>query len=145
MVKNTDRDGEVFTRKIDTSQSIRVVYDDENHFNKLTKSLKVYMMTAYKDLIFLYVPKLREGEFVGVTDDGVRYVQELHSSDIFDYVHGKVMLIYRVDGNRRILEKIEPEEFLIEGHSKELPTYRGVPITGPKDRFKIDLFYTLKR
>ena len=51
---------------------------------------------------------------------------------------------YRVeDGYRVVLLDMEPKEFLLEGHAKQLPTYKGVPIRGPKDRFKIDLYFSI--
>ena len=40
---------------------------------------------------------------------------------------------------------MEPRGFLIAGHQKELPAYKGVPIAGPKDRFKVDLYLTLHK
>ena len=47
-----DKNGKVTTSQFDNSKNVRVTYEDENAFNKLTKALKMYNMFAYKDFIF---------------------------------------------------------------------------------------------
>ena len=69
---------------------------------------------------------------------------------MFKKVHGTVTLIYSVDkkDNLVILEKLTPEDILMEGHRTELSTYKGIPISkahSDKDIFKINLLNMLNK
>ena len=139
-----DKNSKVITSQFDNSKNIRVTYEDENAFNKLTKALKMYNMFAYKDFIFNLMYQLRAGKMVGYEIEPDIWRCDLQSDKIFEFVYGKMYFTYRVeDGYRVVLLDIEPKDFLLDGHAKQLPTYKGVPIRGPKDRFKIDLYFSI--
>lgn len=146
MPKKEDKDGVVNTSKFDNSKKIRVIYEDENHFNKLSKSLKMYNMLAYKEFIFNLMYKLKDGQVVGYEiDDGI-YRCDLESSKLFEFVYGKVYFTYRIeDDYKAVLLTMEPEQFLLTGHQMQLQTYRGVPIIGSKDRFKVDMYFLMEQ
>ena len=127
----------------DTSKVIKIKYDDENLFNKYVKSIKTYNMYAYKEFVFSIIGQLRAGYLVGEKVKGNIYKCELQSSKIFEFVYGKTYFTYRVEGTTIYLMGMEPKDFLIAGHSIELSTYKGVPIVGPKDRFKVDLYLSM--
>ena len=42
-------------------------YINENEFKKLESALKKYNMLAYKKLYFEYYPKIKAGEFIGLS------------------------------------------------------------------------------
>lgn len=132
------------TSYADVSGRIRITYDNESRFTKLLSSLKQYNMHAYKDLIFNLLPKLRLREFEGETEDNIHYRYYLESSYLFEQVHGKTYLYYRYEEpNLVVFESLTPEDFLIAGHTKMLQSYKGVPITSAKDRFKVDMIYSI--
>ena len=140
-----DKDGVVTTSQFDNSKNIRVTYEDENSFNKLVKALKMYNMFAYKDFIFNLMYQLRAGKMVGYEIEPNIWRCDLQSDKIFEFVYGKMYFTYRVeDGYRVVLLDMEPKDCLLEGHAKQLSTYKGVPSRGPKDRFKIDLYFSIK-
>lgn len=145
MSKQENRDGEVVVSKFDASNNIRVKYRDENEFNKYVKALKTYNMLAYKDFIFNLMYQIRAGNLVGENIEDNLYRCDLQSSKIFEFVHGKSYFTYQLEDNTVTLIAMEPKEFLSIGHSIELGTYKGVPITGPKDRFKIDFFLSMEK
>lgn len=139
-----DKNGKVITSQFDNSKNVRVTYEDENAFNKLTKALKMYNMFAYKDFIFNLMYQLRAGKMVGYEIEHDIWRCDLQSDKIFEFVYGKMYFTYRVeDGYRVVLLDIEPKDFLLDGHAKQLSTYKGVPIRGPKDRFKVDLYFSI--
>lgn len=141
-----DKNGKVTTSQFDNSKNVRVTYEDENAFNKLTKALKMYNMFAYKDFIFNLMYQLRAGKMVGYEIEPDIWRCDLQSDKIFEFVYGKMYFTYRVeDGYRVVLLDMEPKDFLLDGHAKQLPTYKGVPIRGPKDRFKIDLYFSMNK
>lgn len=144
MSKQENRDGEVVVSKFDASNNIRVKYKDENDFNKYVKSLKTYNMLAYKDFIFNLMYQIRAGNLVGENIEDNLYRCDLQSSKIFEFVHGKTYFTYQLEDNTVTLISMEPKTFLSIGHSIELSTYKGVPITGPKDRFKVDFFLSME-
>ena len=138
-------DEKIITKQYDSSKSIKIKYDDENLFNKYLKSLKTYNMCAYKDFIFKVMYELRDGINLGHKIENNIYSCDLESNKIFDFVYGKTSLIYRIENNIVYLMRIEPHIFLLEGHFRVLDTYKGIPIIGPKDRFKIDLYFSLNK
>ncbi len=130
-------------------------YIDENEFRKLERALKKYNMLAFKKLNFDFYPALRNGEIVGelVSSDKEKgsetYELKLPSDKTFAQIHGDVKLVYSFhkSENTIILEKITPENILLEGHRSELTTYKGVMISkssSAKDKFKIDLLNMLQ-
>lgn len=127
----------------DTSKIIKIKYDDENLFNKYIKAIKTYNMYAYKEFVFSIMGQLRTGHLVGENIKDNLYKCELQSSKIFEFVYGKTYFTYRVEGYTIYLMGMEPKDFLIAGHAIELSTYKGVPIIGPKDRFKVDLYLSM--
>lgn len=146
MGKKDDKNGVIKTFTFDASKSIRVLYRNENEFNKLVKSLKMYNMLAYKDFIFNIMPKLRAGNLIGENINENIYECKLSSSNIFEFVYGKTSLIYEVISDHNIeLVSLEPSDFLTVGHQSQLYTYKGVPIACPKDRFKVDLYLMMNK
>ena len=129
-------------------------YLDENKFHVRERSIRKYNMLAYKKLNFEYYPKLRAGEFLGIkietneNEHSERYELELPTDDLFKKVHGAIKLHYTVFYDKKIvlLTNITPDDILMEGHQKELTTYKGVPISkshAEKDMFKINLLNML--
>lgn len=131
-----------------------LTYTNENEFKKLERALKKYNMLAFKKLNFDYYPALRSGKFVGELISQNKklktetYELKLPSDSMFKQVHGEVKLIYTVhkDSQKVELKEITPAKILLEGHQKELETYKGVMISktnASKDMFKIDLLNML--
>lgn len=129
-------------------------YLNENDFKKKERSVKKYNMLAYKKLMFEYYPNLRSGKFLGTliesTKELQKYVLELPTDNMFVKVHGKLELYYTVYKERKVivLENITPEDILLEGHSVELSTYKGIMISKShpeKDMFKINLLNMLNK
>lgn len=129
-------------------------YLDENDFRKKERSVRKYNMLAYKKLTFTYYPELRKGKFLGKEvkrdekNKTVSYELQLPTDDLFEKVHGPIVLHYTVYKEKKIilLTNITPEGILDEGHRAELSTYKGVMIskTNPKkDMFKINLLNKL--
>ena len=125
-------------------------YVNENEFHKLEPSLKKYNMLAYKKLYFDYYPKLKDGQFLGelVATNQVKktrtYELKLPTDIMFSKVHGDIKVIYHVYEENKILmlETIQPEDILTEGHQSELEVYKGVMVSkehSDKDMFKINL------
>ena len=141
-----DLSGKVYTRTFDSSKNIRITYENENEFRKLEGALKTYNMLAYKDYIFDLLQKLKQGKTIGDEIEENLFKVHLQSSEIVEFVYGESYFTYRIeDDNKAVLLGMEPREFLIAGYKKELPVYKGVPIAGPKDRFKVDLYLTLHK
>ena len=130
-------------------------YLDENDFKKRERSLKKYNMLAYKKLMFEYYPSIRGGEFVGDVisinkkEKITTYSLKLPADSLFEKVHGKVTLEYTVYEENGIvmLNTILPD-IILEGHTSELSTYKGVMVSKShpeKDMFKIKLLNMLNR
>lgn len=131
-------------------------YVNENEFHKLERSLKKYNMLAYKKLCFEYYPKMKEGLFLGQEvstnseTNTVSYELKLPTDAMFAKVHGDIIVKYIVYKNEKMimLDTIEPEEILTEGHQSELETYKGVMVSkehSDKDIFKINLLNMLQK
>lgn len=131
-------------------------YVNENEFHKLERSLKKYNMLAYKKLCFEYYPKMKEGLFLGqeVSTNSeantASYELKLPTDAMFAKVHGDIIVKYIVYKNEKMimLDTIEPEEILTEGHQSELETYKGVMVSkehSDKDIFKINLLNMLQK
>ena len=131
-------------------------YLNESSFRKLERSLKKYNMLAFKKLAFDIIPSLKEGNFLGTlvktdSQSNIEYYElELPTDQMFKIAHGPIVLHYSVYKNELtiLLESISPEEFLKEGHSKELTTYKGVMVskdTASDDIFKINLLNMLNK
>lgn len=130
-------------------------YTDENYFRKLERSLKKYNMLAYKKLVFDFYPKLRAGEFVGELisinkhEQTETYELKLPTDSLFIKVYGEVKLNYSVykAQNTVMLNTLEPEKILMDGHKSELTAYKGIMISkanAQKEMFKIDLLCKLE-
>jgi len=145
MSKQEDKNGVMNISKFDASKSVRITYEDENTFNKYARCLRQYNMLAYKDFIFNLASNIRAGKTIGVPIGDNLYRVDLISDKIFDFVYGKAYFVYSIeDEHIAKLLYMEPRDFLIAGHQRELPTYKGVPIVSSKDRFKVDLYLTMK-
>ena len=133
-----------------------IEYLSENEFRKKERAVKKYNMLAYKKLIFDYYPSLREGKFIGVmvsnnlNEATSRYELKLPTDQMFNKVHGDIILHYTVYHNQKIvmLDNLTPDDILTEGHQKELTTYKGVMVSksnASKDIFKINLLNMLEK
>lgn len=131
-------------------------YINENEFHKLERSLKKYNMLAYKKLYFEFYPRIKEGDFLGIKistnqEKGTEtYELKLPTDSMFSKVHGNIKLIYHVYRTDKVvmLDKLEPEKILSEGHQSELETYRGVMVSkehSDKDIFKINLLNLIQK
>ena len=131
-----------------------IEYLNENEFRKRERAVKKYNMLAYKKLIFEFYPNFRDGKFDGVitsknTGEGiVKYDLKLPTDPTFAKVYHDIVLHYTVYEKQKIvmLNNITPDDILMEGHQKELTTYKGVPISkshAEKDMFKINLLNML--
>lgn len=129
-------------------------YLNEDDFRKKERSLRKYNMLAYKKLCFEYYPELKRGNFIGELEsedkDKKVYVLKLPTDKMFAMVHGELKLRYSVYEKEKIimLENIMPEDILLEGHSSNLSTYKGVVVSKnhiDKDMFKINLLNMLNK
>ena len=131
-----------------------IEYLNENEFRKKERAVKKYNMLAYKKLIFEFYPDFREGSFNGVVvsknagEGIVKYELKLPTDPTFAKVYHDIILHYTVYEKQKIvmLNNITPDDILMEGHQKELTTYKGVPISkshAEKDMFKINLLNML--
>lgn len=130
-------------------------YLDENYFKKLERSLKKYNMVAFKKLMFEFYPKLRSGEFVGELksinkhEQTETYELKLPADSLFIRVYGEIKLSYTVYKAQHtiMLNSLEPQKILMDGHKSELTAYRGIMISkvnAQKEMFKIDLLCKLE-
>jgi len=133
-----------------------IEYINENEFKKKEKAVKKYNMLAYKKLIFDHYPSFKDGKFDGVIisknkeENIIKYELKLPTDIMFSKVHGDIVLQYSVYKNQKIvmLNTIQPEDILTEGHQSELSTYKGVMISKAhtqKDMFKINLLNMLDK
>lgn len=113
-------------------------YKDQNDFIKKFRSLKTYFPLSYKNLLFC-IDKKRIYSF----EDG-KYVQELFTTNEIKFVYGSIKLYFSVKDGTVIIEDLEPADFLIDGYSRLLNTYHGIPYRDKKDLFKIKLLKNLK-
>lgn len=131
-------------------------YINENEFKKLERSLKKYNMLAYKKLYFEYYPSLKEGNFLGQLvstnkEKGTKtYELKLPTDAMFAKVHGEIKLFYHVYETEKIvmIDRLEPNDILSEGHQSELVTYKGVMVSkqhSDKDMFKINLLNMIQK
>ncbi len=131
-----------------------IEYLNENEFRKKERAVKKYNMLAYKKLIFEFYPNFRDGKFDGVIvsknalEGIIKYDLKLPTDATFAKVYHDIVLHYTVYEKQRIvmLNNITPDDILMEGHQKELTTYKGVPISkshAEKDMFKINLLNML--
>lgn len=137
-------------------QNYIIDYVNENEFKKKEKAVKKYNMLAYKKLIFDHYPSFKDGKFDGVIisknkeENIIKYELKLPTDIMFSKVHGDIVLQYSVYKNQKIvmLNTIQPEDILTEGHQSELSTYKGVMISKAhtqKDMFKINLLNMLDK
>ena len=131
-------------------------YINENEFKKLERSLKKYNTLAFKKLYFDYYPSLKDGNFLGEIvstnkEKGtITYELKLPTDVMFSKVHGDIKLRYHVYAAEKtvMLDTLEPEEILAEGHQSELVTYKGVMVSkqhSDKDLFKINLLNMINK
>lgn len=138
------------------NNSYVIEYLNENDYRKKERAIKKYNMLAYKKLQFDYYPKFRDGEFLGVSinsenSDILKYELKLPSDSLFNKVHGDIVLHYSVYLKQNIVmldDLTTSDDILIEGHEKELMTYKGVMVSkkqADKDIFKINLINMLEK
>lgn len=130
-------------------------YINENEYKKLERALKKYNMLAYKKLTFDYYHSLKEGKFLGEKistnkkDKTETYELKLPTDKMFAKMYGEIKVRYIVYKENQVvmLDTINPNDILIEGHRSELTTYKGIMISknnASKDMFKIDLLNMLQ-
>ena len=131
-----------------------IEYLNENEYRKKERAIKKYNMLAYKKLLFEFYPSLRDGNFLGVlvsdNENISKYELKLPTDNMFNKVHGDIILHYSVYKNQRILmlDNLTPDDILTEGHQKELTTYKGVMVSkthAQKDIFKINLLNMIEK
>ena len=138
------------------NNSYVIEYLNENEYRKKERAIKKYNMLAYKKLLFEFYPSLRDGNFIGVLvgnnekENISKYELKLPTDNMFNKVHGDIVLHYSVYKNQRIimLDNLTPDDILIEGHQKELTTYKGVMVSkthAEKDIFKINLLNMIQK
>lgn len=106
-----------------------------NQFNKKLRALKKYCPQAYKYLLFEHQKEIKDGI----------YEEELPTSKEFRFIYGQIKLIYSVKNGVITMENIEPSQFLIDGYMSSLEIYKGICYRNKKDKFKIDLFISMKK
>ena len=106
------------------------------------KPLKTYNPRGYKDFMEYKSKKMREGLLVGEKIGDNKYFCEIEATEIMTFVYGKFGVEYHIDyeDNAYVLDKLCPEYFLKEGRLRYLETYKGIPIIGAREKFKIDFF-----
>lgn len=114
-------------------------YLDVNDFVKKFRSLKKYCPRAYKELIF----KINKDDFYNKPNG--RYKIDLYTSREFKYVYGQISLVYSVEDKTVIIEDLLPNDFFLTGYYELLKNYKGIPYRSKKDKFKIDLFMSIKK
>ena len=129
---------------MDDIKRYKIKYENEYIFNKLLRSLKTYNMVAYKDFVFKDLPDIRQGNFRGTKEDNI-YTLEYKSNELFEFVHGKVKITYKVNENYVVLLNVEPKNFLLESFKRILEVYKGCPITCARDRFLVDFYGVQKK
>ncbi len=113
-----------------------VTFLDYNDFVKKYRSLKLYCPKSYKYVCFHLLKNLK------VKDAG-KHIASIPTDLIFSLVYGEVQLIYSVVNGRIVIEDLFPSDFLLEGYTRVLDTYKGIPYRNAKDKFRINLI--LKR
>lgn len=116
----------------------KIIFANENDFNKKLRALKTYCMKSYKYFAF----ELTDEDFE--SKDGT-YSYDLPTSNEFRLIYGQIKLIYTIKNNEIILDNLEPKSFFMEGYSRLLETYKGIYYRDDKDKFKINLLNNLKK
>lgn len=111
-----------------------VVILDENNFKKKLKSLRMYFMKSYKYLTFEIMPNITK---LG-KKDGI-YSLDIPIDDFFIKCYGKLQLYFSIKNDVVIIENLVPSEILMQGYTRLLPIYHGVPYYQEKDLFKLKL------
>lgn len=127
-----------FNNKFGMDNSKTLMYRDENDFIRKLRSLKTYCPQSYKDFIF-NVSKESYFELV----DG-RYSKDIFTSNEFRFIYGQIRLVYSIKDKAVIIEDLEPSQFLLDGYMTKLETYKTMFYRNKKDKFKIDLMFSLK-
>lgn len=113
-------------------------YRNENDFKKKMRSLKTYCPRAYKDLIF----NVNMNDLFSLKD-GI-YKKDLQTSEEFKFVYGQIQLIFSISQGDVVIEDISPQQFFLDGYFNLLEIYKGIPYRDAKDKFKINLFRSMK-
>ena len=118
-------------------KTIKILFNNENDFKKKLRSLKRYCPRAYKEVIFNFKNTLNNDQ------DGL-YKKTLTTSKEFRFIYGQIEIVYQVKKNIITIITINPSQFLLDGYVEELKTYKGVFYRNSQDKFKIDLFNSMK-
>ena len=103
---------------------------DESDMTKCLRSLRKYNMRAYKQFIF------ETNDLVHVKDNEYRI--NFLSDNKFQKIYGQVYMSVTLEKDEITLNILEPHDFFIAGHNRELESYKGIPIVSQKEKFKID-------
>lgn len=107
-----------------------------NLFNKKLRALKKYCPKAYKYLLFESQKTEKK--------DGT-YVEKLPTSKEFKFVYGQITVQYEVKNGAIYYQELEPSQFFIDGYNFDLEVYKGIYYRNNRDKFKIDLFISMKK
>ena len=123
------------------------IYENENEFKRLERSLRQIDMLATKTLLFKTYPNLKNGNFKGAKKNENIFEIELPTNIMFMSVYGRFRLTFEIIDNHIKLIDILPKEILLEHAKGNTTFYKGVVILKNNDnnaydsyiKFKIDL------
>ena len=118
------------------SKKFKIEYEDGAKFNNSLAYLRKYCPVAYTELIDHFIPEMRKGRFITPFKDNF-YIQHLCTDPLFEFVHGKICIVYKVNDNVITLAGLEPDKVF---GCKRLEEYRELPVTSPKDRLLVECY-----
>lgn len=122
-----------------------LIIPDENSYTLATRSLRKFNMTAYKQLLFEVLPSLRAGSNLGTKQSDGTYKVYLKADSSFEFVYGKIYLIYSLEGKNAIMiHDLCPFNVLHSLYKKIPPVIDGVPICDSSAMFKLNLYKRMK-
>lgn len=117
----------------------KFLFIDENDFYKKYKSLKKYCPKAFKYLCFNFFKNVSKNKY----EDG-KYVENVPTSLEFKKLYGQIQLLYSIKNGSIIIENLNPSDFFLDGHNRDLDVYLGMPYRNERDKFKIQMIMKLK-
>lgn len=121
------------------------LYLEHQEYTIGMRALRQYNKKAHKEVLFNVLPNIRSGNLIGETEDGKHYKVALSTDPKFVFVHGRVYLTYIIHEDFVAeITGIEPSETLTKLYRSLVDVVEGVPITGPKDKFKLGLYNSMK-
>ena len=117
-----------------------IYYDDTKKLKYLIRSLRKYNTRAYKQVVLKEY--FEELEFEK-SKDGF-YRANLITDKLFERVYGKCKVVAEIRDKQIKVLSIEPENLLLDGYTKYLETYKGIPYRNKQDLFKIKIAERMK-